>query len=613
MPNSLSAPDSQAGFECGGTPVRHSLRRQGAWASLAILVAFLPVSGAFTLGKIFYLRDLSYSFWDRHLWLRRSLFSGEWPLWDPYLAAGQSAAADALNQMFLLPVLAIRLLGSEVVGFNLWVALPYPLAALGVYMLLQSRFSPAGAALGAIAFAVSGPVVSTGSFPNMSWSVAAMPWVLWAADRCEGPRIGRRISTLALAAAFQGTAGEPVTMAATSALALAMSVAIGTSRGQPAGWRTRGASVLAVTGGLALGTVIAAVQLLPMANAAENSARPFLPFKDFWSLHPLSLVEMIAPRIFGDYFQTSMLWEAPWLVALNSGREPFFYSVYIGVPALSLAGVGAVAGACRRWSWFWGATGLIGLFAAFGGHTPIYPFLRDHVPVLASFRFPVRYLVITVMAVSALTAAGWDAFAQLSPQPAASRRKRRALSAAVLLPLSLGLLAAVGWVAVQEAGAATARWLAGLAAWVGIQSPAGAAESVIRMIDNDLWKVALLAAGAAALLAAALSQRPAARPARAALFGVVLLDLLRAAWGLNPTCPVALLEPPSWAQVVKAHSDSRFYLGGKAEGGIIAVGSRFSEPLPRAPSPPADGVPRGLGASHALVPRRSRRTRDAVL
>ncbi len=534
-----------------------------------MLVAFLPVSGAFTLGKIFYLRDLSYSFWDRHLWLRRSLFSGEWPLWDPYLAAGQSAAADALHQMFLLPVLAVRLFGSEVVGFNLWVALPYPLAALGVYVFLRSRHSQASAALGAVAFAASGPVVSTGSFPNLSWSVAAMPWVLWAADRCEGPRIGRRISALALAAAFQGTAGEPVTMAATSAVALAMSVAVGTRGEQPSGWRTRGASVLAVTGGLALGMIIAAVQLLPMAHAAEHSARPFLPFKDFWSLHPLSLVEVIAPRIFGDYFQTSMLGEAPWLGALNSGREPFFYSVYIGVPALSLAGVGAVAGACRRWSWFWGAAGLIGLFAAFGGHTPVYPLLRDYVPVLGSFRFPVKYLVTSVMAVSALIAAGWDAIAPLAPEPAVSSRRRSARSTAVLLPLSLGLLAAVGWVAVQAAGAATARWFARLAAWVGVESPADAAAYLMRSIDDDLWKVALLAAGATALLAAALSRRPVAQASRAALFGVVLLDLLRAAWGLNPTCPVELLEPPSWAQVVKAHPESRFYLGGKAEGAII--------------------------------------------
>ena len=537
--------------------------------SLAILVAFLPVSGALTLSKVFYLRDLSYCFWDRHIWLRRRLFSGEWPLWDPYLAAGQSAAADALHQMFLLPVLAVRLLGSEVVGFNLWVALPYPLAALGVYVLLRSRHTPASAALGAIAFAASGPVVSTGSFPNMSWSVAAMPWVLLAADRCEGPRIGRRISALALAVAFQGTAGEPVTMAATSALALAMSVAVGTRGGQPAGWRTRGASVLAVAGGLTLGTVIAAVQLLPMAHAAGHSARPFLPFKDFWSLHPLSLVEVIAPRIFGDYFQTSMLGEAPWLGALNSGRDPFFYSVYIGVPALSLAGVGAVAGACRRWSWFWAATGLIGLIAAVGGHTPVYPFLREYVPLLGSFRFPVKYLVISVMAVSVLASSGWDALVTLARQPAGSARRRKALRVAVLLPLSLGLLATVGWVAVQTASVATARWFAGLAASIGVESPADAATHVMRTIDHGLWKVALLSAGAAALLAAAFSRRPAARPMRAALFGLVVLDLLRAAWGLNPTCPVALLEPPSWAQVVKAHPESRFYLGGKAEGGII--------------------------------------------
>ena len=270
------------------------------WAALAALVALLPFAGVFTLSRVFYLRDLSYCFWDRHLWLRRSLVPGEWPLWDPYLAAGQSAAADALHQMFLLPVLAIRLLGGDLVGFNLWVALPYPLAALGVYGFLRLRFSPAAAALGAVTFAASGPVVSSGSFPNMSWAVAAMPWVLWAADRCTGPRLGRRIAALALAFAFQAAAGEPVTLVGTAALAVAMSLGVGTPTETSAGWRQRGTATLAVVGGLMLGALIASVQLLPMAAAVQDSQRPLIRSKDFWSLHPLMLLETIAPHLFGE-------------------------------------------------------------------------------------------------------------------------------------------------------------------------------------------------------------------------------------------------------------------------------------------------------------------------
>ena len=53
--------------------------------------------------RIFYVRDLSFFFWSRHLWLRHTLASGIAPWWDPYVAGGQSAIVDALNQI-LMPI-----------------------------------------------------------------------------------------------------------------------------------------------------------------------------------------------------------------------------------------------------------------------------------------------------------------------------------------------------------------------------------------------------------------------------------------------------------------------------------------------------------------------------
>src|SRR5207302_11177550 len=100
-------------------------------------------------------------------------------------AGGQSAIADALNQLLMPVTMAIRLLPSDIVSFNLWIALPLPLAALGMFLFLRrGLMSPVPAAgLGACAFALSGPMVSMLNTPNLSWSVALMPWVLAAADR----------------------------------------------------------------------------------------------------------------------------------------------------------------------------------------------------------------------------------------------------------------------------------------------------------------------------------------------------------------------------------------------------------------------------------------------
>ena len=482
--------------------------------------------------------------------------------------AGQSAVADALHQMFLLPVLAVRLLGTEVVGFNLWVALPFPLAGLGTYLFLRSRFSSTAAALGALTFALSGPIVSTGNFPNLSWSVAALPWVLWAGSRCRGLRDGGRLAALALIFGGQAAAGEPVTMAATAGLALALTFFVG-PRGTQLGWYERAGAALPVAGGLALGGVMASVQLLPMWEAVSASWRPFIRAKDFWSLHPLALVETVLPHVFGNFFDAFKLKEMPWLSALNSGREPFFYSVYIGPAVFALASFGAIAGRERAWARFWIATAVFALFAAMGGHTPLYPFVRDYIPVAGSFRFPVKYLVVSSIALAALAASAWDEFTCSGATGApATRRSRAAWLAGISVPLSISLTAGLLQVCVWSFPTPAAEWWCRLAAWVGVANPAEAAGFLVRSIGETAWKAALLSSAVAVFMAFAPSRRSEARLARYALLGIVAADLLRSASGLNPTCDVRLLETAGWVETAGGTAESRFYLGGKMGGKV---------------------------------------------
>ena len=185
---------------------------------MAICVSVIPFLPGLSGARVFYVRDLSQYFWGRYLWLRRAWLSGEWPLWDPYVGAGQAAYSDALNQMFLPPAILARLIGGEVLGFNLWVALPFPLAAIGGWLFFSRRFSAAASTIGAIAFAVCGPIVSTGNAPNLSWSVAMLPWALWGTDRMVSAPTTRNLAILAASIALQSLAGEPVTLFTTLAL-----------------------------------------------------------------------------------------------------------------------------------------------------------------------------------------------------------------------------------------------------------------------------------------------------------------------------------------------------------------------------------------------------------
>ena len=321
-----------------------------AWASLAVGAATIPFLAGFTGSRVFYVRDLSMLFWGRYLWLRHELLSGSFPLWDPYVGAGQSAVADALHQLFLLPALAVRLIGSDRIGFNLWIATPFPLAALGAWLFFRRRFTADAAALGAIAFSLSGPILSTGNFPNLSWSAAAIPWALWAVDRVATAATPRHLAALAVVTALQAFAGEPVTLLATLVVSLAFAAIVSPPAAAPIAQRLR--LVASVAFGLGLGLSVAAIQLVPLGRAAAASERFATIAKDSWSLHPLALVEMVSLHLFGNYFTSQSLAATPWLPLLNSGREPLLFSIYFGVPLLAMALFGVVSGGSCRWALF---------------------------------------------------------------------------------------------------------------------------------------------------------------------------------------------------------------------------------------------------------------------
>ncbi len=588
------------------------------WLVLVALLSCLPVLGVFTTHRIFFIRDLSFFFWSRHLWLRQTLFGGEAPWWDPYVAGGQSAIADALNQLLMPVTLAVRLLPSDVVSFNLWVALPLPLSALGMFLFLRRRVPDAPAALGACAFALSGPVVSMLNTTNLSWSVALMPWVLWAVSRLEGrassvegrgsfpfrfPVLGPRFATLAILFALQALCGEPVTWASTGLVALAYAFcrpnAVATEsltklRPKPpsdgTGGRVGGSSLVVasavrlrgtrrrtvaalaeavrrtatVLAALVVGALLAAAQLVPTAIAGVRAQRSALATPDFWSLHPFSLWEIVVPRLFGDYY-AALPADLPWMGALNFGRDPLFYSLYVGplVLLLALMGVGT---RCRR-NAFWAAIALVFLAAALGGYSPLYPLARRLFPPLLYFRFPVKYIVITLFAVAVLVAEGFAAVLRRQQERAQDTAGARggsegpgALSWLPLLGGSLALIGLVAWLAGLLMPDAVTRVAHAVAVSAHLRDPAAGAAFLARTAPPLLARtLALLLAGC--LLATASRRR---RLAAVALFGATCADLLAATAGLNLTTDIGKVAPPAW--YTASAGPQRLYIGGRVRG-----------------------------------------------
>lgn len=499
------------------------------WILAVVLMALLPVRGLFEASAIFHVRDLAAYFWPAHVWVAGELGQGRLPLWDPHPSLGQPAVSEPLLQLFFPPALLTRLVLPPVTGFNLFVALPLPFAAVGLWLFLRRRLPAAVCTLGALAFALSGPMVSCVNNPNNAWAAASIPWMLWAADGLDPPRRPRALAVLALAAGLGFLAAEPLTWGAGLILVLAHRLVAG------GGSRTGAATAAAMT----LGVGLAAVQALPALDVARRSIRGAGELADAGSMHPLRFLEALTPQLFGRWVAPPDA-VGPWLGPLNDGREPYLVSIYLGVPLLALAAAGVGAGSIpARARVLWTTVALAAGAWSLGRYLPIYEALRDALPLLQALRYPPKLAVLVALAVAILAAAGFDGVLR------GGRARRVGLAGALL-----GLLAAGVGLGIAATGA---RWLA---EGLRIADPERAALFLTERVPGEAGRLALLALATLAALLLGRGREMAA----AGLALVVVADLQASAWRLNPTLDAASLGPPPWVAATREHPIDRVYV-----------------------------------------------------
>lgn len=538
--------------------------REWVWALPPTLAALLVMSQGVSTSRLFFDRDLSFFYWPEHLWLRNTLLSGDLPLWDPHVAFGQTAIADPARQILFLPTLPIRLLLPPELGFNLIVLLPIVLAGLGAFLLFRCQLSPVAASLAASIFALAGPVVSTANSLNLSWSLALFPWVLWAADRSARSPRQRWVVVWSVFQGLQILAGEPVTAAVTALVAIAYTVFV---RSEVSWTKRLGKAGAAV----ALGSLLVAVQLLPLFEAVRISARAQQGLGELLALHPLALAEIVAWPLFGDRFPPAGQ-ANHWVTALNGGHLPLFTSMYLGPGALALAALGSWLGRRDIWCRFWSVLGLLSIVLALGQNTPVYPALQSLLPFLGGVRYPAKYFLPAVLAIAALAGVGLERI---------SLRKESAVRLSMPAVL-LALLGCAGIVLVHGFRDVAFRVADGLASHLSLVSPGQAASFLIA--DASTASLRLVFVGTMVGILLGLARW---RFRVLALFAICLTDQFLANVVVNPTLNAELLGEPPWVSATREYPLDRVYVGGRIS---WVTGLRD-----------LDNVPRQVAPSHSQV------------
>lgn len=528
---------------------------------------------AFPGDLVFFQRDIL-GYWLPHVELfRRVVHAGELPLWNSYVGFGAPLLPEP-SCGFLYPLTWLVLVLEPADYYRLFVVSHALLAGVGASFLARQlgvRSVPAAVAGGV--YAISGPVLSAASLFHHFAGAAWMPWVL-AAFIALRVRPSCRTSTgLSLAVAGQLLAGSADLCLMTALLGVVWFVWHEFGRPDVAMRRFAVGLIAALATGAAIGSAQWALTL----EIAREGARATLPLdaRSYWSVHPGSLFELFTPQLLsrlplGEGLRT----------AFFEGREPLLASLFLGVPALGLAILGASVAPARSRGFVLSAFAGT-LLLCLGHFTPAFGALHS-LPPFSFIRYPAKYLLPLALSSALLTALGCESWLGLW-QDRERRGARRAM-------VGLGL---------------AALWLGGMAVALGYSSrlPAGWLDGSRPHSFSDLRTMlageATFAALAIALFGLRLRGSSRAEPLLGAMAALVFADLALAGQGVNAMASRALLEmPPPLARAIP--TGSRVYV---AEPPRPVTARRFAT----SPLAPLGRVGSALAALETLAPPQAAR------
>lgn len=509
--------------------------RDSALHALAVVSAYTLFAVLFFSPVIFTDRLLAPG--DGMIYFLPNFYSQNWP-WDNSLLGGFAAVGDSQLMRWYPPALVFRWLGS----WHAFIVSAYVLAcslAYGyAYSLTRSRLA---SAVAGATYGLGGFFVAHAGHAALVHAAAWTPAVVWSLEMLRERRGRARAFWFAagsLAVACSALAGHPQIFAYTLLLAFVYALARGLRLA--ATRRERLSYLLLCALVVALGTGLAAVQLLPTAELARHSPRASLSFRDFvsYSLPLRQLPMLLFPYLFGGAPGT--LYGRPYFGAWGSedgGWGAGELSAYAGLLPPMLAAVGFLKSKRRDLAWLWLAVAAVALLLALGDKTPLAQ-LTFRLPVVNKFRVPARHFMELSLAVATLAALGVRA---VQSGDAGRRLITRVVIISAGLMLACVSVVMLSTAAINEWAAEGLREAGGRVTFAPWSNAATAVPLLV-----------LLATGAALVYWGA---RPASRLRSALLVCAVALDLASFTWFYEwhyGAPPRAYLEAPAPAAALRA-------------------------------------------------------------
>lgn len=360
--------------------------------ALAAVVAYVLVAVALAPGAAFGLgvfgyHDLRHHHLPWRAWAAARWLAGEVPWWASGAGNGFPLLAEGEGGFLYPPTMALFMALPDGLALNWSLLGHHVFGALGMWAYLRATGRRGAAAwVGGLVWGYSGFLVSHALYLGMHNALAWIGWLLYATQ-------ARRPALTALGVGMLGLAGHPQAAAFGGLLVAAHALAT-----------LGGRELLRTAAGAAAGVLIAAPQLAATLELARFSMREGGVggvFANVGAMPVQELVGFVLPYAFGfdrpadvteTYYHRGTGY---WGAGVNSWET----CVYVGVPALVLAALGA------RRSRFWSGVLVVSVLLMLGG--PLWAVVR-HLPGFSGFRFPARFALGAVAAIAVLAAHGLD-------------------------------------------------------------------------------------------------------------------------------------------------------------------------------------------------------------
>ncbi|MDD5747509.1 MAG: YfhO family protein [Actinomycetota bacterium] len=370
-------------------------------------------------GRLVYQGDLTSSdvtelnFPRREL-LGRSLKEGRLPVWTNLIGCGFPLLGEGQTGIFYPPNLLLFWALDPVTAYNLSVILSFILGMLFTFMLARSfERSTSASIFASIAFGLSGFFISRIRFMALINGCSWLPLAHWGMEEFYRHRRYTHIAITGFAMAMQVFAGF-VQIFYITALSVACHFLW---RFAPEAWKgfmkkarasrkTFVVGLAAILLSFLLAVGMAAVQILPTLEGMKVSNRAGgLKFEEAteFPMKPADLAMFVTPYKFGN----------PAIGTYNFEKYGIFWEkcAFSGVITILLSLI-AILLSRKKEVYFWLVILFLSIIISLGSATPVFKLLWKVIPGMKLFRFPQRFLLVSVLALAMLSGAGLDALAR---------------------------------------------------------------------------------------------------------------------------------------------------------------------------------------------------------